>query len=117
MNAIISGLLTMFGKAGLKAVLNALVSSDLFKDAVVGLITGRVQQLKVERPELYARLEETAHVIAGLPAVLTDDNPNDGEQVASSFTIQARSDVSAVLIRLEAANSGNQVTLSKNPLV
>lgn len=87
MNTLIKSILGLFGKAGLKALINAISSSDLFREFIVDLILSRIGGLRDKYPELYTRIEETAHVLSEIPAILTDENPSNTEQIAGAFTL------------------------------
>lgn len=89
MSTLISTFLSIFGKAGLKAIINNLATSDLFQSFIKGLILKRLEGLKVKYPELYVSLEGYTNALAKFPAIFTDDNPDNVEQVALVLRLKA----------------------------
>ena len=89
MNAFIKTFLALFGKTGLKALINALVGTPMFKDLVKGLIMGRLAGLKDKYPQLYQTLDGYATAVASIADVTTDDNGADVDQIAALFALEA----------------------------
>ena len=81
-------LLGLLSKAGIQALLNQLAKSSMFKEFIQGLILKRVEGLKATHPETYASIEAYTVAVSNLPAIFTDDDPNNLEQVAVAFRLQ-----------------------------
>lgn len=88
MQAFLKTFFALFGKTGLKALINALASSAMFQDLVHGLIMKRLEGIKETRPELYTTVNGYVTAVSKIPAVFTDENPNDVEQLAQLLRLQ-----------------------------
>jgi len=88
MNAFIKTFFNLFGKAGLKALINFVAQSDMFKDFVHGLIMKRLSGLKETQPELYTSIDGYATAVASLPQIFTDEDTDDLGQVAVAFRLE-----------------------------
>ncbi len=75
-------LISLLGKNGLKSLVNALAQSDLFKDFIKDLLVNRVKGLEAKYPESYTAFVQYAGVVSELPAILTDEDANNVEQIA-----------------------------------
>lgn len=82
MKKFFQAVLALFGKSGLRALVNAIVGTEYFKDVTKGLLVGQISGLREPYPELYTTLTQVADVVSDIPDILTDDNPNNLEQLA-----------------------------------
>lgn len=87
-SAIVKMLLGMLTKAGLKTLFNQIAKSEMFQEFIQGLILKRVEGLKDTHPETYTSIEGYTIAVSKLPAIFTDDNPNNLEQVAAAFRLK-----------------------------
>jgi hypothetical protein len=102
MQAFLKTFLALFGKAGLKALINTLASSSMFQDFVHGLIMKRLEGLKAKYPSLYTTLDGYATAVSKIPEVTTDDNPNNVDQIAELFTLLGDVERSAKALTVKA---------------
>ena len=102
MSALIQTFLALFGKAGLKAIDNTIATSDLFQGFIKELILKRVEGLKGKYPELYVSLEGYVSALAKFPAIFTDSDPDNVEQVALVLRLKA-AELQAALAETTAA--------------
>lgn len=89
MQTFLKMFLGLFGKAGLKALINTLANSSMFQDFVHGLIMKRLEGLKPKYPALYNTLDGYAFAVSQIPAVVTDGDPADVDQIAALFQLEA----------------------------
>ena len=87
MSTFIKTFLSLFGKSGLKAIINALAETEFFQEAIQGIIMGRLKGLKDKEPELYATINGYALVTSKLPAILTDSE-DDAKQLAELLALK-----------------------------
>lgn len=85
MKQLLSVFLSLFGKAGIKALINSIASSDLFKDFIKGVLLKRVEGLKVNYPQTYTLFEQYTNAVSEIPAILTDEDPKNVEQIAAAL--------------------------------
>lgn len=78
----------MLTKAGLQTLFNQVAKSSMFQEFIQGLIMKRVEGLRVTNPETYASIESYTIAVSKLPAIFTDDNPDNLEQVAAAFRLR-----------------------------
>jgi hypothetical protein len=114
MTAFIKTFLALFGKSGLRAIINGLAETQFFQDAVQGLIMARLKGLKEKQPELYATINGYAIVTSKLPAILTDDE-DDAKQIAALLelkgTFEGASDASAKVVGVFTENKSLKLKL------
>lgn len=82
MKELIKLILTSFGNYGLKQIVNAIASTDMFKVFIKELLLKRVTGLQEKYPEVYTTFETYSIAVSEIPAILTDDNQQDIEQIA-----------------------------------
>jgi hypothetical protein len=92
MQTFLKMFLSMFGKAGLKALINTLAGSSMFQEFVHGLIMKRLEGLKEKYPALYTTLDGFALALSKIPAVTTDEDPHDVDQIAALFALNQHLD-------------------------
>lgn len=87
-NSLISTLLSLLGKKGWQALVANIAGTDMFQTFLHDLIMKRLAGLQ-DKPELYASIDGYATALSKVPAVLTDDDPNNTEQLAVLFRLEA----------------------------
>lgn len=85
MKQLLNVFLSAFGKAGLKALVNSIATTDLFQDFIKQVLLKRVEGLQVKYPETYKLFEAYTETVSEIPAILTDENPDNIEQIALSL--------------------------------
>ena len=103
MQAFLKTFLALFGEKGLKALINTIASSAMFKDFVKGLIMARLGGLKDKYPSMYDTLDGYAEAVSTLPQIFSNDNPNDVEEVAELLRLKAELEKSLSLVVTQAA--------------
>lgn len=103
MQAFLKTFLALFGEKGLKALINTIASSAMFKDFVKGLIMARLGGLKEKYPSMYDTLDGYAEAVSTLPQIFSNDNPNDVEEVAELLRLKADLEKSLTIVIEKAA--------------
>ena len=81
-------LLGMLSKEGLKLLIGKIAKTAMFQEFIQGLIMERVKGLKDTYPETYSSIQAYTIAVSRLPAILTDDDPNNLEQIAVAFRLK-----------------------------
>jgi len=87
---LVKQLLKLGGKDAILAIVGFLAASDYFKEFVHSLIMNRLTGLHDKYPVLYDTVDGYAEAISELPAVFTDDNPNNVDQAAALFALKLK---------------------------
>ena len=86
--AAVKLLLGFLSKAGLKILISTIAKADMFQNFIQGLITDRVAGLKESHPETYETIAQYAAAVSRIPAILTDEDPNNTEQLVQEFRLK-----------------------------
>ena len=102
----------MFGEKGLKAIINVVLSTDMFKSLLKGLIMGRVAGLQEKYPQLYLTIDQYATAVSQIGEVVTDDDPNNVDQIAALFALEQNlKSVEIALKSLDTQSKGVRISL------
>lgn len=111
-SAAVKLLLSFLTKSGLKILISTIAKTDMFQNFITGLITDRVAGLKESHPETYESIAQYAAAVSRIPAILTDEDPNNTEQLAQEFRLKR---IQALELALEDAKerAGRSLTSAR----